>query len=392
MTEKQAIIAGLICLDVTPDLSAVPDGQFQQLFQPGRLIRTGGVNCTPGGAVANTGLALHRLGVPARLIGKIGSDLFGQVLQDRLREASPHLADDLVIDLTLPTSFAIVINPPGSDRSFLYHPGANDTFYASDLPRGILENADLFHFGYPPLMRSIYRGDGAELVSILQRARRAGLSTSLDFALPDLTSPAGQLDWPSILENALPLVDLFFPSAEELVFLLNRDAYDRMSAKPNQPMIDAIEPEFLETLAETVLSYGVKALLVKLGKRGIYLHTAPAESWQKCGRGLEGLDDSWHSRQIWAPAFSAKVKRCTGAGDAAIAGFLASILRGTNPETALQMANAAGALSVENSDAIGALPGWDDIAAHIQRGWDTLPLAMDAQGWALDQAQGLWIK
>jgi sugar/nucleoside kinase (ribokinase family) len=392
MIDKQAIIAGLICLDVTPDLSAVPEGQFQHLFQPGRLIRTGAIRCTPGGAVANTGLALHRLGVPVRLIGKIGDDLFGQALQDRLREASPHLVDDLVIDLSMPTSFTIVINPPGSDRTFLHHPGANDTLYASDLPRQILEKADLFHFGYPPLMRSIYRGEGAELVSILQRARRAGLSTSLDFTLPDPTSHAAQLDWPSILANTLPLVDLFVPSVEELLFLLDRDAYNQICTDPHQSVIDAIEPDRLEALAETVLSYGVKALLVKLGHRGLYLRTVPAERWEKSGRGLEGLDESWHDRQIWAPAFSTTVKSLTGAGDAAIAGFLASIMRGTHPEKALHMAAAVGALSVENTDAIGALEGWDEIYARVQGGWESIPLVLNAFGWLEDQAQGVWMK
>jgi sugar/nucleoside kinase (ribokinase family) len=157
------------------------------------------------------------------LIGKIGNDLFGRALQDIITAEGPPLADDLVIDLTLPTSFTIIINPPGFDRTFIHHPGANDTLYASDLPRGILQGADLFHFGYPPLMRSIYRGEGAELVSILQRARRAGLTTSLDYTLPDPSSPAGRVDWPAILDNTLPLVDLFVPSIEELLFLLNRE-------------------------------------------------------------------------------------------------------------------------------------------------------------------------
>ena len=72
MYAKRAIIAGLLCLDVIPDLSAVSEGQFQHRFQPGHLMRTGGVRSIPGGAVANTGLALHRLGIPVRLVGKIG--------------------------------------------------------------------------------------------------------------------------------------------------------------------------------------------------------------------------------------------------------------------------------------------------------------------------------
>ena len=87
----------------------------------------------------------------------------------------------------------------------------------------------------------------------------------------------------------------------------------------------------MEGLADRILRYGVKALLVKLGPRGIYLRTAPSNRWKKCGRGLEHLGEDWHDRQIWAPAFAVTEKSRTGAGDAAIAGFLAGILRGASP-------------------------------------------------------------
>jgi sugar/nucleoside kinase (ribokinase family) len=392
MIAKQAILAGHICLDVTPDLSAVPEGQFQHLFQPGRLIRAGGIRLSTGGSVPNTGLSMHRLGVPVRLIGKIGNDLFGQALGDIIHVEGAHLADDLVIDLTLPTSFTLIINPPGFDRSFIHHPGANDTFYASDLPRGILQGADLFHFGYPPLMRSIYRGEGAELVSILQRARRAGLTTSLDYTLPDPSSPAGKVDWPAVLANTLTLVDLFVPSIEELLFLLNREAYDRLHQDAPGSIIDAVESDLLSDLSETVLDYGVKTLLVKLGHRGIYLRTAPGEQWQKGGRGLDGLDESWHDRELWTPAFQAQVMATTGAGDAAIAGFLAGILGGSSPETAMKTAAAAGAVSVGTADVYSGLMPLEVLWARITQGWDTIPLDLEEHGWRWDQTLGLWEK
>ena len=390
MISKQAILAGHICLDITPDFSSLGEGQFQHLFQPGRLLQTNTINLSTGGSVPNTGLSMHRLGVPVRLIGKIGTDLFGQAVQDILRDESPHLAEDLVIDLSLPTSATIIINPPGFDRAFFHNPGANKAFYASDLRREVLQGADLFHFGYPPLMRSIYRGDGAELVSIFHRARRAGLTTSLDFTLPDPSSPAGEANWPTILANALPLVDLFVPSIEELTFLFDRDVFERLCADTQQPFIEKVDAGLLGALSEIVLSYGVKALLVKLGHRGIYLHTASKRNWEKGGRGLDGLDDSWHDRKIWVPAFQAAVRGTTGAGDAAIAGFLASILKGTNPETALRMAAAAGAISVDSPDVHSGLKPWDEVWTRVQQGWDTLPLDLTAQGWQKDQTYDLW--
>ena len=392
MITKQVVVAGHTCLDIAPDLTAVPPGQFKQVLQPGRTIQLQGVTLSTGGCVPNTGLSLHKLGVPVRMIGKIGDDLFGQAVQDTIRQAGAQLADDMVIDPSAATAFTIILNPPGFDRSFLHYEGANKAFYASDLPRKTLEGADLFHFGYPSLMRSIYRGEGGELVSILQRARRAGLTTSLDFSLPDPHSPAGEVDWPLVLANSLPYVDLFLPSVEELTYLLKPEAFNRMSADPQIPFMAAVTPVLLDELSQMVLGFGVKALMIKVGHRGIYLRTGSAKTWEKGGRALEGMGEVWFERELWAPAFDIDVRGSTGAGDAAVAGFLASLLRGTGPEIALIIAAAAGACSVEKSDATSGLLAWQASLDRVKRGWKTLPLDLTAPGWRRDDEHGLWEK
>lgn len=392
MITKKVVVAGLICLDVTPDLSSVPDGQFKSLLQPGKMIQTGDITLSTGGAVPNTGLALHKLGVPVQMIGKIGDDLFGQAIQDMITREGPQLVNDLIIDPSGSTGFTIILNPPGFDRTFLHSHGANDAYYASDLPRATLQNADHFHFGYPSLMRSIFRGEGGELVSILQRARRAGLTTSLDFSLPDPTSPAGQADWPAILANALPFVDLFLPSVEELTFLLKRETYQRMCEDKEQSFLEAVKPELLHELSESVLAYGVKIVMVKIGHRGIYLRTGGSKLWEKGGRGLVGLNADWYDREMWAPAFQVEVQGTTGAGDAAIAGLLASILQGSDPQTALIMASAAGASSVETGDVISGLMAWEGILARVKRGWDHHALELEVKGWRKEETNGIWHK
>lgn len=390
MIIKQVIVAGHICLDLRPDLSKVPEGQFEALLQPGKLIEVDGMALSAGGVVSNTGLALHQLGVPVRLIGKIGQDPFGSLLKSLLVKHGQQLAADLVEDLSAATSFSIILNPPGLDRMFLHDPGANDTFYASDLPRATLGQADLFHFGYPSLMRSVYRGGGGELVSILQKARREGLTTSLDFSLPDLSSPAAGVDWPEVLANSLPLVDLFVPSVEELFFLLDRETFNRLSGTDGPAFQDAVTPSLLHDLSEIVLGYGVKALLVKLGHRGIYLRTAGSQSWAKGGRGLEGLGTDWHGRELWTPAFKATVRGTTGAGDAAIAGFLSAIAQNSDPVTALEMAAAAGACWVERTDAEAGIMDWEETLARIAQGWENLPLDLSNAGWRKDAESGIW--
>lgn len=392
MTQKTVIVAGTIGLDIRPDLSKVPEGQFQSLLQPGQLIRVAGVGLTVGGAVGSAGLALHRLGTPVRLVGKVGMDPFGGLAADLLAGEAEALAQDLVRDPSGATSYSIILNPPGFDRICLHAPGVNDMFYASDLPRATLKEADLFHFGYPSLMRSIYRGGGGELVSILQRVRREGLTTSLDFSLPDLSSAAARVDWPELLTNSLPQVDLFVPSFEELVFMLDRETFDSLTANPDRPLQEAATPGLLDRLSAEVLSYGVAALLVKLGPRGAYLRTAGTQAWAKGGRGLDGLSDAWQGRELWAPAFKVDIAGTTGAGDAAVAGFLGSILRGESPETALRMANAAGAVCLEGGSVQEGVGPWEELLGRAQAGWETLPLDLAAEGWRKDEENGLWEK
>jgi sugar/nucleoside kinase (ribokinase family) len=392
MINKRAIVAGHICLDLTPDLSSIPEGQFQSLLQPGKMLQTGRFALDGGGAVANTGLALHRLGVPTHLIAKIGADRFGENLREILHQQHPQLGDGLIVDPGAPTSLTLILNPPGFDRSFLHFHGANDTFYASDLPRAVLEGADLFHFGYPSLMRSIYRGGGGELVSILQRARKAGLTTSLDFSLPDPTSPAGQVDWIDLLANVLPYTDLFLPSIEELTFQLKPERHKTLCNSSPEPFADKVPPNLVQDLGAEVLEHGLKAVLIKLGAHGVYLRTGKAEVWKKGGRGLQGISANWHAREIWAPAFQVNVQGTTGAGDAAAGGFLASILQGADPETALVISAAAGACAVESPDRARGLPDWKALLARVKKGWAVHSIDLDENEWRKDPANALWHK
>ena len=102
-------------------------------------------------------MALHRLGLETRLLGKIGNDWIGRGILEILRSHGPRLAAGMLVVPGEQSSYTIVLNPPGVDRIFLHCPGANDTFSAADVTSGRLGSARLFHFGYPPLMRRMYR-------------------------------------------------------------------------------------------------------------------------------------------------------------------------------------------------------------------------------------------
>lgn len=81
-------VAGYTCLDIMPEFE-LPPGKPDTLVSPGTLIGIGPLRVAGGGVVSNTGLALHQLGVPALLMGKVGDDLWGRLTVDTLRSHEP---------------------------------------------------------------------------------------------------------------------------------------------------------------------------------------------------------------------------------------------------------------------------------------------------------------
>ena len=178
VANKRAVAAGHICIDITPLFPKGSAGEAGRILAPGRLVQMDGVDIHPGGAVANTGLAMKRLGVDVRLMGKIGKDELGALILKRLEEHGA--AEGMILSDQEKTSYSVVLAIPGIDRIFLHDPGANVTFSGSDLDFEAIKGADLFHFGYPTLMRRMYQNQGEELARMFRRIKEGGTAISLD--------------------------------------------------------------------------------------------------------------------------------------------------------------------------------------------------------------------
>ncbi len=136
MFPKKAIVAGPVHLHLTPDPSSSSIALINTPISPDQILDAEGVTFSVGGRATATGLALHRLGVPTHLVGKVGDDRCGKVVLNRIREISPDLAGGLVLDPSTSTGVTIDLNPPDGGKSTQSIPGANNTFYASDIPPG----------------------------------------------------------------------------------------------------------------------------------------------------------------------------------------------------------------------------------------------------------------
>ena len=364
-TSPSIIVAGHVCLDIIPQFDAGEAGTLARLA-PGALLEVGPATLATGGAVSNTGLALHRLGLPVRLMGKIGDDLFGDAVRRIFAERGPGLADGLLRSRGEPTSYTVVINPPGIDRVFLHCPGANDTFGADDVPYEDLTGAALFHFGYPPLMRRFYK-HADELERLLRGVKQRGAVTSLDMAKPDPASAAGRADWREIMRRALPQADVFLPSLDEIVYMLD-PAGTRLGGGANNGI--KINRDLLSSVTDELLGMGTAVVGLKLGDQGFYVRTTSDAARLEPLRAL--LSESWESwldRELLTPCFAVDVAGTTGCGDCTIAGFLAGLARGLTLDDAATTAVATGACCAERPDATSGVPDWDSLQTRIATGW-----------------------
>ena len=148
--------------NVNADIVARP---LLELPPPGGDLLVDTIEVRVGGAAANAGMALARLGLAPRVIGAVGDDYLGRFAMDSLRDIG--LARDVRVLPEVSTGVSICVEAPGKDRAFISMRGALDRFDASMVPADALACSFLLLCGYFTL--SSLRGGPA--LTLLQRAR-----------------------------------------------------------------------------------------------------------------------------------------------------------------------------------------------------------------------------
>ena len=184
-------------------------GPLEPWPQPGTETVVGERTLRVGGALGNTALALHALGIQADYAANVGDDLFGRWLYEELG------AHGCILTVTPgPTALTVALSHPNGERTFITHQGHFGAFEVRRLESQIaaLEPYDLFlicgHLLVPAL-----RTHAAELC---EQARARGATVLLDTGWP----PEGWTeDVKQELNNLLRNCDYFLPNREELAGL-----------------------------------------------------------------------------------------------------------------------------------------------------------------------------
>lgn len=255
----------------------------------------------PGGAPGNFLAALNQYGCTTAMISKVGSDAFGKLLLNTLREKGIGTAG-VVTDADVFTTLAFVTLDETGNREFSFarKPGADTCLTAGEVDRRLLDEARVFHFGTLSLTNEPARTATREAVAY---AKAQGKLISFD---PNLRKPL----WPSEdaareqIEWGLHQADVVKISDEEIEFLWG------------------ISPE---AGAQRLLhEYGVRLVYATLGPKGCHFANA-----QGCG-------------EVASPA-GIHVVDTTGAGD---------IFGGSAMSQFLRLGKAPEALTVEEVRAI----------------------------------------
>lgn len=301
-------VVGHLCVDLRPSLGST------SVAAPGELAVVGPMHISMGGAVGNCGRVLAALGVRATLSGCIGDDELG-AMAVRLLGADHELDLQVVPDVA--TSYSVVVEPSGVDRSFWHHTGANAAFVGDCA----IAATRLLHFGYPSLTPSTCVDGGAPIVRLFERAHGQGVATSLDLAFVAENSPVRDVDWAVLLRTVMAHTDLFCPSWDDLVSCLG------LPADP--------EDELVTEWADRFLDWGAGVVLITRGRRGSHLAAAGPDrlgAFETCG-----IDAAaWAGCSTWhVPETLSAVASTNGAGDAYKAAFLSRLVEGAGPQECL---------------------------------------------------------
>ncbi len=287
MDARPVLCVGILVADFfVPPLERLPE--------PGELVATGDFLIQPGGCAANTAIALAGLGVPAAVCGRVGDDVFGEVV---LRDLGARGIDTSAVSITQGsgTSKTVIVPVRGEDRRFIHTFGANAVLAAADIPSTLLATAAVVYVGGYLILPGLLQ---AELAGRLREARSHGARIVLDVAVPS-EHPGLSLD---AVRELLPLADYFVP---------NNDEAGALTGEHNPA-----------SQARAFLDCGAQTVVIKLGERGVHVQT-----------GETAFD---------MPAPPVPVIEPSGAGDAFAAGLIVGILEDWNLERSIRFASVLG--------------------------------------------------
>lgn len=262
----------------------------------------------PGGKGANQAIASARQGTPSKLIGKLGSDRFGDELFAYLGKQGIDLSDvNRVADTATGTACIVVAD---ADNTIIVIPGANDTLTPEDL--------DGIEIGSDDILVSQFEIPENVIERFFILGRQKGATTILNPA------PAKNCS-----KNLLNLSDIIVVNESELSFFSGET-------------VDVSKEETVVLAMRKLRVRDGQAIIATMGALGVLV-----------------MSDT----EIYIPGRRVDAVDTTGAGDCFVGALAAELSRSVSLENALKYANRAASVSVQRKGAGPSMPTREEVDA-----------------------------
>ncbi len=274
----------------------------------------------PGGKGANQAYGAARLGGAVVMLGRIGSDGFGQQMRKNLEAAGCDVGG-LGVEPGA-SGVALIFVDERGQNSIIVVPGANNAL----TPKHI-SDAD-HRFASAKIVLLQLENPIPTVLAAAQAARKAGARVILDPA------PAPSTPLPAELFKS---VDILTPNETEAAILAGMPP-------------GSLEPAEAVAIGSKLLSMGAKTAIMKLGSQGCV------------------IVENGSSLLIAAP--KVKAADTTAAGDVFNAGLSVALSEGLDLPSACRFANHAAALSVTRLGAQAAVPSRAEVDEFLKSSQD----------------------
>ena len=221
----------------------------------------------PGGAPANFLAAITKFGGKTALLGKVGTDAFGKILTNTLKNAGIETRG-LRSDNDFFTTLAFVTFDETGNREFSFSrkPGADTQLHYEDVDLSLIDEAKVFHFGTLSLTDEPARTATRKAVAYAKsKGKRITYDPNLRKPLwKDLETAKEQLLW------GLHQADIVKISDEEVEFLFGLGAEEGA-----RHILDA---------------FGVKLVFVTCGPDGCWFQNQNAKGHVDSLHGIKAID------------------------------------------------------------------------------------------------------
>ena len=328
----------LVLGELNPDVLVSAGGTDIRFGQVEQLVDNATITLGSSGAI--TAAAAAAQGLRVAVCAVVGDDPIGAWTTDLLAGYGVDVAG-VVRRAGHQTGLSVVLTRPDGDRAILTYSGTMGELSRADVPADWLRAARHVHASSFFLQRGLQ----ADLPALLEEARIAGATTSLDPGW----APRGE--WADA-GPVLSQTDYLLPNAAEcwhLAAALNgRSARGDHQYHPNDEVSAVHGAKALHRLGPVVA--------VKLGAAGA-LAVGPDMLVRVRGRSVTPVDS-------------------TGAGDCFDAGFIAGLLDGSAVTESLKRAVSTGAIAVTGWGGSGRLPTREqaiDAAAQLSAEYPSHP-------------------